>query len=161
MIARIFRDRSPQWISTGKNPSRLLSAECSNEGVVTSATFVIPQPHSQPELQLPAPLLAPKKFKTTPYQYHEEVTVEVQSLSSEGNGVAVDPQHPDRTISVPKVWPGEVVTVRIFRNNTDSEQDYNCTTVPLYYCTTVLLYCTAPLLHHCVICSAESRCNIR
>jgi tRNA/tmRNA/rRNA uracil-C5-methylase (TrmA/RlmC/RlmD family) len=63
------------------------------------------------------PVLAPKKFMPTPYQYHTEVKVEVKSLSSEGYGVAVDLEHPERSILVPKVWPGETVTARIHRNH--------------------------------------------
>jgi tRNA/tmRNA/rRNA uracil-C5-methylase (TrmA/RlmC/RlmD family) len=62
----------------------------------------------------------PKKFLAVPYPYHAEVKVQVQSLNAQGLGVgvAVDPQHParTRTIHVPKVWPGEVVIARIYRN---------------------------------------------
>lgn len=114
MIARTFR--GSQLFGIRRRPYVLLSA-ATFSGDGTAATYVT---HQQQQGQHQQPALAPKNFVATPYRYHAEVKVEVTALSSEGYGVAVDRQHPERTILVPKVWPGETVTVRIFRNNTES-----------------------------------------
>ena len=101
MLLHLFRThRSSSSSSTLMPPLSILRGTSTNTKSTTGTTGV------------------PKKFLAVPYPYHSEVQVQVQSLNAQGLGVAVDPQHParTRTIQVPKVWPGEVVIARIYRN---------------------------------------------
>ena len=59
----------------------------------------------------------PKKFVPHPFEYHQEIEVEIQSLTNLGSGVArVD----GWVVFVPFSLPGEIVKARVFRN------DKNC-----------------------------------
>ena len=59
----------------------------------------------------------PKKFNPHPFAYHQEIEVEIQSLTNLGSGVArVD----GWVVFVPFSLPGETVKARVFRN------DKNC-----------------------------------
>jgi len=59
----------------------------------------------------------PKKFVPHPFAYHQEIEVEIQSLTNLGSGVArVD----GWVVFVPFSLPGETVKARVFRN------DKNC-----------------------------------
>ncbi|MDR0755375.1 MAG: class I SAM-dependent RNA methyltransferase [Puniceicoccales bacterium] len=63
----------------------------------------------------------PKHFTDKPFHYHDELTVDIQSLSNEGRGIA---RVNDWIVMVPFVIPGERVRVRIFKNHTNySEAD--------------------------------------
>eukprot|EP01041_Mallomonas_annulata_P005084 gene5084-10176_t len=63
----------------------------------------------------------PKKFTPVPYQYHQELTVDIEDLTNEGLGIA---RHNGWVIMVPLVIPGEKVVLRIFRNHPNySEAD--------------------------------------
>lgn len=75
---------------------------------------------------------APRKFKDYPFPYHHELTLEVESLTNLGVGVArVDVEPPEGeearpwVVFVPFTLPGETVQARIFRN------DANCSTADL------------------------------
>ncbi len=59
----------------------------------------------------------PKKFRPEPFPYHHELTLEIESLTNLGSGVArVD----GWVVFVPFCLPGETVKARIYRN------DKNC-----------------------------------
>jgi tRNA/tmRNA/rRNA uracil-C5-methylase (TrmA/RlmC/RlmD family) len=59
----------------------------------------------------------PKKFVPTPFEYHQEIEITIDSLTNLGSGVGrVD----GWVVFVPFSLPGEVVTARVFRN------DKNC-----------------------------------
>ena len=65
--------------------------------------------------------LPPKKFVAEPFAYHEELGLEIQTLTNEGRGIG---RHNNWTIMVPFVIPGEKVRVRIYRNHKNySEAD--------------------------------------
>ena len=65
--------------------------------------------------------LPPKKFVAEPFAYHEELELEIQTLTNEGRGIG---RHNNWTIMVPFVIPGEKVRVRIYRNHKNySEAD--------------------------------------
>ena len=65
--------------------------------------------------------LPPKKFVAEPFAYHEELEIEIQTLTNEGRGIG---RHNNWTIMVPFVIPGETVRVRIYRNHKNySEAD--------------------------------------
>ena len=65
----------------------------------------------------------PKKFKDTPFPYHHELTLEVDSLSNLGIGVAriqlpdAPPEQGPWVVFVPFCLPGETVKARIYRND--------------------------------------------
>ncbi|MDR1255027.1 MAG: class I SAM-dependent RNA methyltransferase [Puniceicoccales bacterium] len=63
----------------------------------------------------------PEHCTDKPFHYHDELTVDIQSLSNEGRGIArID----NWIVMVPFVIPGERVRVRIFKNHTNySEAD--------------------------------------
>lgn len=69
----------------------------------------------------------PKKFHPYPFDYHQEIDVEISSLSNLGVGIArvkLDEQHPEWVVFVPHTLPGEKVRARIFRNDkTHSQAD--------------------------------------
>lgn len=55
----------------------------------------------------------PKRFRPEPYQWHEEVELEIISLSNLGAGIA----KPDQwVVFVPFTLPGETVRARVWRN---------------------------------------------
>ena len=55
----------------------------------------------------------PRKFKDTPYQWHEEIELDIVSLSNLGAGIA----KPDNwVVFVPFCLPGEKVKARVWRN---------------------------------------------
>ena len=59
----------------------------------------------------------PKKFVPTPFEYHQEIELEIQSLTNLGSGVGrID----GWVVFVPFALPGETVKARVFRN------DKNC-----------------------------------
>lgn len=84
-------------------------------------------PSSLPPLS-PASLSPPPKFNPFPFPYHHELTVEIESLSNLGFGVARVklPETSDSSSStsdskrwvifVPSTIPGEIVTVRIYKS---------------------------------------------
>lgn len=74
----------------------------------------------------------PRKFRDYPFPYHHEVTLEVESLTNLGVGVArvlVEPAEGEEArpwvVFIPFTLPGESVRARIFRN------DANCSTADL------------------------------
>jgi len=71
----------------------------------------------------------PRKFKPDPFDYHQEIEVEITSLSNLGVGVArvqIDDDAPSDTpgwvVFVPHTLPGEKVLARIFRNDKSHSQ---------------------------------------
>ncbi|MDR0647381.1 MAG: class I SAM-dependent RNA methyltransferase [Puniceicoccales bacterium] len=63
----------------------------------------------------------PEHCTDKPLHYHDELTVDIQSLSNEGRGIA---RINNWIVMVPFVIPGERVRVRIFKNNANySEAD--------------------------------------
>lgn len=66
-------------------------------------------------------VVVPKNFVAKPFGYHEEIELDIQTLTNEGRGIG----HVDGwTIMVPFVIPGERVRVRIFKNHKNySEAD--------------------------------------
>lgn len=58
-------------------------------------------------------LKPPKNFKPNPFEYHEEVEVEIQDLSNLGHGVG---RVNEWVVFVPYTLPGELVRARIWRN---------------------------------------------
>ena len=61
-------------------------------------------------MKMPRP---PKKFNPDPFEYHQEIEVEIESLTNLGRGLArVD----GRVVFVPFALPGETVRARVFRN---------------------------------------------
>jgi len=68
-----------------------------------------------------------RKFRSFPFPYHSEMVVEIESLTSLGQGVArvplpaADAESHDGenrwVVFVPSVLPGETVRVRVFRND--------------------------------------------
>jgi 23S rRNA (uracil1939-C5)-methyltransferase/tRNA (uracil-5-)-methyltransferase len=56
----------------------------------------------------------PKKFRPIPYDYHQELSLAIESLTNLGQGVARDNGW---VILVPGVLPGETVQARIYRNH--------------------------------------------
>ncbi|WP_411844806.1 class I SAM-dependent RNA methyltransferase [Roseibacillus persicicus] len=66
-----------------------------------------------------------KKFKATPFPYHHELTLEVDSLSNLGIGVArvtlpdAEPDQGPWVVFVPFCLPGETVRARIYRNDSN------------------------------------------
>lgn len=55
----------------------------------------------------------PKKFHPEPFEYHEELVVEIESLTNLGQGVA---RVNDWVVFVPFSLPGETVRARVYRN---------------------------------------------
>lgn len=65
--------------------------------------------------------LPPKKFIAEPFSYHQEIELDIQSLTNEGRGIG---RYNNWTVMVPFVIPGEKVRVRIYRNHKNySEAD--------------------------------------
>ena len=73
----------------------------------------------------------PKKFNPHPFEYHQEITLEIDSLSNLGVGIArvpIDAPTSESTESqgwvvfVPSTLPGEKVLARIFRNDKSHSQ---------------------------------------
>ena len=70
----------------------------------------------------------PKKFKSHPFEYHQEIELEVSTLSNLGVGIArvkledADPESPGWVVFVPHTLPGETVLARIFRNDKSHSQ---------------------------------------
>ncbi len=66
-------------------------------------------------------LRKPRKFNPDPFEYHQELTLEIESLTNLGQGVArVD----DWVVFVTFALPGETVRARVFRNSANySEAD--------------------------------------
>jgi 23S rRNA (uracil1939-C5)-methyltransferase/tRNA (uracil-5-)-methyltransferase len=64
---------------------------------------------------------APAKFNDKPFAYHQEITLEVETLTNLGSGIArVD----GWVVMVPFALPGESVRARVFRNHANySEAD--------------------------------------
>jgi len=63
----------------------------------------------------------PKNFQPDPYAYHEELLLEVESLSNQAQGVARDA---GRVVFVNHALPGETVKARVYRNSPNfSEAD--------------------------------------
>lgn len=69
----------------------------------------------------------PKKFRAFPFEYHQELVLEIESLTNLGDGIARvpvpapdDDSEPPKggwTVFVPFTLPGEKVRARIFRND--------------------------------------------
>lgn len=62
----------------------------------------------------------PKKFNPHPFDYHQEIDVEITALSNLGVGIArvkLDAENPEWVVFVPHTLPGEKVRARIFRND--------------------------------------------
>ncbi len=65
--------------------------------------------------------LQPKNFVAQPFAYHEEIELDIRSVTNEGRGIG---KYNNWTIMVPFVIPGEKVRVRIYRNHKNySEAD--------------------------------------
>jgi tRNA/tmRNA/rRNA uracil-C5-methylase (TrmA/RlmC/RlmD family) len=70
----------------------------------------------------------PKKFTPHPFAYHQEIEVEIASLSNLGVGIArvqIDPSDEESSgwvVFVPHTLPGEKVLARIFRNDKSHSQ---------------------------------------
>ena len=64
---------------------------------------------------------APRDFKATPFAYHQEITLEITTLTNLGVGLGrVD----GWVVMVPYALPGEAVRARVFRNRANfSEAD--------------------------------------
>jgi len=63
----------------------------------------------------------PPRFQPHPYAYHEEIELEIESLTNLGKGVG---RHGDWVVFVSHALPGERVKARVFRNHaTFSEAD--------------------------------------
>ena len=63
----------------------------------------------------------PPRFHPVPFAYHQELELEIDSLSNLGKGVG---RHEDWVVFVSHALPGELVKARIFRNNASySEAD--------------------------------------
>ena len=61
----------------------------------------------------------PKKFVPTPFEYHQEIDLRIDSLTNLGAGVGrVD----GWVVFVPYALPGELVRTRIFRNDKNHSQ---------------------------------------
>ncbi|CAN0237168.1 unnamed protein product [Ectocarpus sp. 6 AP-2014] len=61
-------------------------------------------------------LYAPPKFTPTPYEYLEELTVRIESLTNLGEGIAREGET-GWVVMVPHVIPGELVKCKVFRNH--------------------------------------------
>ena len=57
---------------------------------------------------------APKNFQPEPYEYHEELTLQVEDLTNLGRGIARDS---DWVVQVAHVLPGETIKARVYRNH--------------------------------------------
>lgn len=64
----------------------------------------------------------PRKFVPTPFAYHEEIELDITSLSNQGDGVG---RYGDWVVFVPYALPGERIRARIYRN------DKNCSMADL------------------------------
>lgn len=65
--------------------------------------------------------IAPKNFVPEPFKYHQELELDIRTLTNEGRGIG---QINGWTIMVPFVIPGERVRVRVFKNHKNySEAD--------------------------------------
>lgn len=70
----------------------------------------------------------PRKFQPHPFEYHQEIEVEICSLSNLGVGIArvmlegADPESSGWVVFVPHTLPGEKVLARIFRNDKSHSQ---------------------------------------
>ena len=70
----------------------------------------------------------PKKFTPHPFTYHQEIEVEIASLSNLGVGIArvminpLDHESSGWVVFVPHTLPGEKVLARIFRNDKSHSQ---------------------------------------
>ena len=65
--------------------------------------------------------VVPKNFVPEPFAYHEELELDIRTLTNEGRGIG---QINGWTVMVPFVIPGECVRVRIFKNHKNySEAD--------------------------------------
>ena len=56
----------------------------------------------------------PRDFRPEPFAYHEEITVEISSLTNEGTGVR---RVKGWVVMVPYALPGEKIRARIWRNH--------------------------------------------
>ena len=63
-------------------------------------------------------LMKSSKFKEFPFQYHQEINITIIDINSMGNGVGkyILSDGSLWTIFVPMVLPGELCTVRVFKN---------------------------------------------
>ena len=65
---------------------------------------------------------APRGFRPWPFSYHEEIELEIQTLTNMGKGLART--HDGWVVFVPFCLPGESVLARIYRNDKNfSEAD--------------------------------------
>lgn len=70
----------------------------------------------------------PKKFNPHPFAYHQEIEVEITTLSNLGVGIArvrldeADADAPGWVVFVPHTLPGEKILARIFRNDKNHSQ---------------------------------------
>lgn len=76
----------------------------------------------------------PKKFRPYPFDYHQEIEVEISALSNLGMGIArvrVEPRETEAetggrdggwVVFIPSVLPGEKVRARVFRNDKSHSQ---------------------------------------
>lgn len=71
------------------------------------------------------PQLPPKKFNPFPYAYHQELEVEVSSLSNLGDGIAKVPvtdqegQSRDWVIFIPFALPEDTVRIKVWKNESN------------------------------------------
>lgn len=88
------------------------------ELAVDSSPLVADATDTEPLTKTPANklLYAPPKFTPIPYEYLQELTVRVESLTNLGEGIAREGET-NWVVMVPHVIPGELVKCKVFRNH--------------------------------------------
>ena len=90
---------------------------------VAAAAMRMPLRHPQMAIlttaDLPSHAQSPQGFDAFPFAYHEELTLQIESLTNMGDGVArVELDADSRwVVFVPYVLPGELVRARVYRND--------------------------------------------
>ena len=90
---------------------------------VAAAAMRVPLRHPQMAIlttaDLPSHAQSPQGFDAFPFAYHEELTLQIESLTNMGDGVArVELDADSRwVVFVPYVLPGELVRARVYRND--------------------------------------------
>lgn len=74
---------------------------------------------TSPNTNMPIYSRPPKKFIPTPFEYHQEIELRIDSLTNLGAGVG---RVNGWVVFVPFVLPGELIRTRIFRNDKNHSQ---------------------------------------
>ena len=91
--------------------------------LAAAAAMRVPLRHPQMAIlttaDLPSHAQSPQGFDAFPFAYHEELTLQIESLTNMGDGVArVELDADSRwVVFVPYVLPGELVRARVYRND--------------------------------------------